>query len=223
MGLLKKSDSSVSKKYEPTPSIKKYNYRQYLESQSKPSEAILNTASKYSDKAASSAALQIQLESETKKRNPSERKRRSFCGFGRVWFQLLALLQVLGAVAVIAITAGCIDKNIDASLTNNTNATSVSTNALCYTVNSSVNTCTYIYWSSGISIILSVLLALWNMCCAGKRGKCCVSMEAFIALLGCAWWIAAGTVGMCYIGSFCACMISSLWKIHRCPWSTRMH
>lgn len=102
---------------------------------------------------------------------------------------LLVFLQIAGACAIIGITAGCIDKELSPTDSN------TSTDPLCYAMNSSVNTCTYTYWAAGASIALSLVITFMNLCCVGRRGKCCVSIEAVLSLIGCAWWIGAGTVG----------------------------
>lgn len=186
MGFFKGKNSS--QELNTSPSIKKYNYRQYLETQSKPSDAVLNTASRYSDKVASSAALQVELENSKKDLGSRKRERRPrACNFTRALIYLLSLLQIAGAAAIIGITAGCIDKEVEGS-------DGEKTNALCYTLNSSINTCTYTYWACGISIALSLFILFMNLCCIGRRKMCCISIEAILNLIGAAWWIAAGTV-----------------------------
>lgn len=186
MSFLTRKDSN--KAATTPPPIKKYNYKQYLETQA-PSDAVLNTASKYGDKVASSAALQADIEANAKMSPRSRPKRRRVCTPGRVTFILLCVLQMCGAAAVIGVTAGCLDTNV-------TSADGTTSKEYCYLLNSSVNTCTYAYWAGGASIALSIVLMLFNLACAGKRGMCCLSVEAILACCGVIWWIAAGVVSV---------------------------
>lgn len=173
----------------PTKSMKKYDYRSYLESSVAPSDMAMQTAAKYGDKVASSAALQADIESNSRLESMRSVRRRQTCSIVRATFILLCLLQICGAAAVVVVTATQLDTTVVA-------ADGSSSKAYCYLLNSSVNTCTYTYWAGGISIAVSFVLLLFNSACSGKRGHCCLSIEAILAICGVIWWIGAGTVSV---------------------------
>lgn len=168
---------------------KKYDYRSYLESSVAPSDMALQTAAKYGDKVASSAALQADIESNSKRSSTKTVKRHATCSFVRVIFIFLCILQILGAAGVIVVTATQLDQTVVAD-------DGSSSKAYCYLLSSSVNTCTYTYWAGGISIAVSFVLLLFNAACSGMRGHCCLSIEAILAMCGVIWWIGAGTVSV---------------------------
>jgi hypothetical protein len=184
---LKRSKSKASAS--PAKPLKKYDYRSYLETQT-PSDMAMNTAAKYGDKVASSAALQADIEANSAtKMSMKGQKRARVCSFTRIMFVLLCLLQMCGAAGAIIITAVWLDTTV-------TGADGATSKAYCYLLNSSVNTCTYTYWAAGISIGVSLLLMMLNLACAGKRGNCCLSIETILAICGFIWWIGAGTVSV---------------------------
>ena len=99
MGLLSKGDSGTAKQGAPSGSIKKYNYSQFVE-EGRPSSAAVHTAAGYGSRVASSAALEMQLESSKRRANLGQlgadprRKRSILCAPGRIWMHVLSLGQV---------------------------------------------------------------------------------------------------------------------------------
>jgi hypothetical protein len=61
---------------------------------------------------------------------------------------------MIGAALIIAVTAVKLDVSVEQS-------EGSYTKAYCYQLNSSVNTCTYTYWSAGISIGVSIVLLIF--------------------------------------------------------------
>ena len=193
MGLLK-SKGDKSKAPEAAP-IKKYNYAQFLAGEGAPSSAAVNTAAQYSGKAASSAALQVELESSKKARRGAtlpQVARSRVCSPARVWMHMLTILQVLIAGAIIGVIAGCLNKQqavppaVGAA---NANASLPASYSVCYATTRSVNICWYSYWAAALSMGVSLAISAFNVCCPRRRHAFCLSFEALLGLVGCAWWI----------------------------------
>jgi hypothetical protein len=178
--------NSKKKGSEPSPSRKKYDYRNYLSDTSQPSDFALQTSQKYGQTVASSAALQADIEA-----NRSRSTKSKFRGTNRcvkLLFSLLCVLQMAGAAIIIAITAVKLDVDVESS-------EGTYSKEYCYQLsNSSINTCTYTYWAGGISVVVSIILLIFGAACHGMRGRCCLTIESILSMCGVAWWIAAGVV-----------------------------
>jgi hypothetical protein len=194
MGLFKSAAAAPATAPAPaSSSIKKYNYAQFLE-QGKPNPAVVQAAAGYSSRAATSAALQVELESNKKKRTRPSRV--SGCAF---WMHLLSLAQIAVAVGVIAVVAACLDRE-QAPPAGTAPATAQGaalqvTYTVCYATTRATNTCFYSYWASAISIAVSVLISSMQVCCPRRQRAACLSLEALLGGLGAAWWLAAGVTG----------------------------
>lgn len=149
----------------------------------------MSQSRKYHDSLASSAALQADIEANAKpsKLNASKSKRRGANRFVMAMYYILCLLQMIGAALIIAVTAVKLDVDVET-------AEGQMSKEYCYQLNDSVNTCTYTYWSAGISIGVSIILLIFAAACGGIRGRCCLTLETILSMCGVAWWIAAGVV-----------------------------
>lgn len=160
----------------------------YIESNAKPSQFAMSQSQKYSDTLASSAALQADIEANKSTRSGSKKSKiQGTNGFVKAFYSILCVLQIIGAGLIITLTAVKLDVNVETS-------EGVYSKEFCYQLNSSVNTCTYTYWSAGISIAVSLLLLIFAAACRGARGRCCLTIEAILSMCGVAWWVAAGVV-----------------------------
>lgn len=188
MGLLRKLSEKGKAETPPTP-IKKYNYAQFLANDGQPSTAAVNTAAMYSQRAATSAALQAQVESSKRPLGPpSRRQSRRMCAPGRIWMHMLTMFQIAVAVGVIAVVAASLEIQEEVEGIEGQPPTTVS---VCLATTRSVNICSYAYWASGASIALSLLISVMNLCCPGRKHAFCLSLEALCALIGAAWWTAS--------------------------------
>jgi len=197
MGFLGKSAKG---KAPEEPPIKKYSYKQFIEGGGSPSPAAVNTAAQYSTKAASSAALQVELESSKRRSNVSgSSSRRSnrgrLCSAGRVWMHVLTVLQLITAAGVIGVVAGCLNRSQEAPSGSTGEPASYS---VCYATTRSVNICFYSYWAAAASMVLSITISTMNICCPGRRSGLCLSFEAILGLLGAAWWTAAAVTDLIF-------------------------
>jgi len=146
----------------------------------------------YSDRTASSALRISQLESSKSaaaRGSPSSKKKSKRCSPGRIWMYILTALQIAAAVGVIIVVAVGLNKTEDVPVAEGQPPVSTS---VCLATTRSANLCMYAYWAAGISILVSLMIALMNMCCPRRRHACCLSIEALLALLGFCWWAAAG-------------------------------
>ncbi len=94
---------------------------------------------------------------------------------------------MIGAALIIAVTAVKLDVDVEVS-------EGTYEKSYCYQLNSSVNTCTYTYWSAGVSIGVSIVLLIFAAACSRMRGRCCLTIESILSMCGVAWWIATGVV-----------------------------
>ncbi len=174
---------------------RKYNYQQFLaDGAQQPSPAAVNTAAMYSQRTASNALRQAELESSKSKKSlsiqtPSRRRRSRRCSPGRVYMHCLTVLQIAVAVGVIVVVAVGLNKTQEIPVAEGQPLQSTS---VCLATTRSANLCLYAYWAAGISILVSLLISVMNLCCPGRRHACCLSIEALLALLGAMWWTAAG-------------------------------
>jgi hypothetical protein len=193
MGFLgKKTKEGASDKSAMEP--RKYNYEQFLATGGQqPSPAAVNTASMYSQRTASSAIRQAELESSKKGSfsvSSNKRRRKSkMCSPGRIYMHLLTALQIAVAVGVIVVVATGLSKTEEIPVAEGQPPVSTS---VCLATTRSANLCTYAYWAAGISILVSLLISVMNMCCPRRKNAFCLSIEALLALAGALWWTAAG-------------------------------
>ena len=171
---------------------KKFNYAQFVANEGQPSTAAVNTAAMYSQRAATSAALQAEIES-CKRPQSSRRNSRKLCAPGRIWMHILIISQIAVAIGIIAVVAASLDKQQEVTTTEGQPPTTVS---VCLATTRSVNICSYAYWASGASIALSLIISLMNICCPGRKHSFCLSMEALFSLFGAAWWTASAITNM---------------------------
>lgn len=152
-----------------------------------PSPSAKSIASYYEQKAATSAALQAELESvkHASKRNASTSRGSGICAPGRVWMHLLTATQIGIALAIIGVVYGGLMET--QSETPSDGGAPVST-TVCYATSRSVNACAYSIWAAGASIVLSVVISLMNVCCPRRNASFCLSVEAVLGLVGSAWW-----------------------------------
>jgi MFS family permease len=160
----------------------------YIESNTTPSQFAMSQSQKYQDTLASSAALQADIEANKSPRSGSKKsKKQGTNGFVKGLYSILCVLQIIGAALIISLTAVRLDVDVETT-------EGVYSKEFCYQLNDSVNTCTYTYWSAGISISVSLLLLIFAAVCHGVRGRCCLTIETILSMCGVAWWVAAGVV-----------------------------
>ena len=148
----------------------------------------MSQSQKYHDTLASSAALQADIEANKSPKSASKRSKfKPTNRFVKGLYSTLCVLQIIGAALIIALTAVKLDVDVES-------AEGVYSKEFCYQLNDSVNTCTYTYWSAGISIGVSITLLLFAALCHGGRGRCCLTIESILSMCGVAWWVAAGVV-----------------------------
>jgi hypothetical protein len=172
----------------------KYNYQQFLvDGAQQPNPAAVNTAAMYSQRTASSALRQSELESSKKtlriSTSSAPRRRRSkMCSPGRIYMHCLTALQIAVAVGVAIVVSVSLSKTEDVPVAEGQPPIPQS---VCLASTRSANLCVYAYWAAGISILLSLLISIMNLCCPERRHACCLSIEALVALLGACFWLAA--------------------------------
>lgn len=187
MGLLSKNKDAASDK---STEARKYNYQQFLsQGGQQPSPAAVNTASMYSQRSASSAARQAELESSKHAVSTPSRKRSKRCAPARVYMHVLTALQIAVAVGVIVVVATGLSVTQEVPVAEGQPPASTS---VCLATTRSANLCNYAYWAAGISILVSLMISVMNLCCPRRRNACCLSIESLLALLGALWWTAAG-------------------------------
>lgn len=154
-----------------------------------PSSAAKSMATYYERKAASSAALQAELESvkRSSSRNNHSSKSR-MCSPGRIWMHLLTVTQIGIAVAIIGVVYGGLMETESVSTDANGESGAHVSTTVCYGTTRSVNVCSYSIWASGASIVLSVVISLMNCMCPRRNYTFCLSVEALLGLVGAAWW-----------------------------------
>lgn len=69
---------------------------------------------------------------------------------------------------------------------------------VCYATTRPTNICFYGYWAATVSICLSIFISSITACNPSRRSACCMSIESLLGLIGCAWWLACGTVDVIY-------------------------
>lgn len=181
MGIFRSSEGKGKAAPEPPP---KYSYAQFLATGGTPSPAALSAAANYSTKAASSAALQAQIES-SRFRQQKEVRRKRRCAPGRVWMHVLTVLQIAVAIGVIGVVAGCLNKQTEVTVADGSPPAQMS---VCYATTRSVDICWYSYWAAACSIAVSLTISLFNICCPRRKVAFCLSIETVLGLVGAAWW-----------------------------------
>ena len=172
MGLLSKNKDAASDK---STEARKYNYQQFLsQGGQQPSPAAVNTASMYSQRSANSAARQAELES-SKQVVSTSRKRSTRCAPTRVYMHVLVALQISVAVGVIVVVATGLSVTQEVPVAEGQPPASTS---VCLATTRSANLCNYAYWAAGISILVSLMISVMNLCCPRRRNACCLSIES---------------------------------------------
>jgi hypothetical protein len=127
------------------------------------------------------------------------RRRRRSCG--SIWMLVLSALQIAGAAAVVGVVATCLSDD----RTEEPEAAPAAAGApaepplrvtVCYLADATYNSCYFAYWAAVVGVALSLLLATVQCCVPRRRRVFCLSVEGLIGLLGCAWWLAAGTTAL---------------------------
>jgi hypothetical protein len=96
---------------------------------------------------------------------------------------------------IYSISTGCLSET--EVITNPTDNLSVATTT-CYATTKDVQVCFYGYWVAVISVILSLLLMVFQCFYPSRTNACCISMEAIVGLIGLGWWLAAGITETIY-------------------------
>jgi hypothetical protein len=206
MGMFSKSEGAKGKGNPSanSPLRQSDNGSQFLYSDSA-SPAAQSMAKYYSAKAATSAALQAELESTKRaaqlQREASGRQRQGrLCSPGRLWMHILTACQIGVALGLIGVVVGCLTEHEQTKVTPEEEDSPPVSTTVCYATTRSFNACQYSIWASALSIVFSVTISLMNICCPRRRYALCLSLESLLGLIGTGWWIAAGVTGVVLAG-----------------------
>lgn len=192
MGLFRKAEPGGSAPAAPKPGA----YSQFFAGAggSQPSSGIESLASTYSQRAASTAALQVELESSKRagrRAARQRRRRRRCCSLAGCCMHLLSALQIAAAVGLIVVVAVGLTAEEAAPVGEGQPPATV---AVCLATTQGTNMCTYAYWAVGVSIAVSLAAAAVGACAPRRRSACCWSLETLLELAGTGWWTAAAIV-----------------------------
>lgn len=165
--------------------------------------SFTEVAGRYSKKTAASLTRTQESESKKMKQSGSSsgksqktmviEKKSACCTAGRIWMQILVLLQILVAIAVIGLYAVCLSET---EVSTNGSASLMTTT--CYATDKAVQVCMYAYFVGTISIVLSLILLILQGCFPKRRNVFCLSLETLVGMAGVTWWTAAAVTQFVY-------------------------